>query len=148
MTFIRHRFLVLVTFLAIFSPTLRSEQSQKASRANQEDRLKKLEERADAAEKAASSRSDGKGLPHAYAEAVRVLLSKSPQHTNVDSRNHGTDPDWRLCPSCQIQPENDRPADKKRHGRSHCSNAQRIRAGFSQGHSETVGFQCVQMSRN
>lgn len=55
MTFIRHRFLVLVTFLAIFSPTLRSEQSQKASRANQEDRLKKLEERADAAEKAAGS---------------------------------------------------------------------------------------------
>lgn len=52
---IRQRFLVLVTFLAIFSPTLRSEQSQKASRATQEDRLKKLEERADAAEKAAST---------------------------------------------------------------------------------------------
>jgi hypothetical protein len=55
MTFIRHRFLVLVTFLAIFSPTLRSEQSQKASRATQDDRLKKLEERADAAERATSA---------------------------------------------------------------------------------------------
>jgi hypothetical protein len=52
---IRQRFLVLVTFLAIFSPTLRSEQSQKVSRSTQEDRLKKLEERADAAEKAAST---------------------------------------------------------------------------------------------
>lgn len=54
-TLIRHRFLVLVTLLAIFSPTLRSEQSQKASRATSEDRLKKLEERADAAERAAST---------------------------------------------------------------------------------------------
>ena len=52
---IRQRFLVLVAFLAIFSPTLRSEQPQKASRATLEDRLKKLEERADAAEKAAST---------------------------------------------------------------------------------------------
>ena len=55
MTSIRQRFLVLVAFLAIFSPTLRSEQPQKASRATLEDRLKKLEERADAAEKAAST---------------------------------------------------------------------------------------------
>jgi len=52
---IRQRILVLAAFLAIFSPNLRSEQSQKASRATQEDRLKKLEERADAAEKAAST---------------------------------------------------------------------------------------------
>ena len=55
MTTIRQRILVLAAFLAFFSPTLRSEQPQKASRATQEDRLKKLEERADAAEKAASS---------------------------------------------------------------------------------------------
>ena len=55
MTTIRQRILVLAAFLAIFSPTLRSEQPQKASRATLEDRLKKLEERADAAEKAASS---------------------------------------------------------------------------------------------
>jgi hypothetical protein len=52
---IRQRFLVLVALLAIFSPALRSEQSQKSSRVTSEDRLKKLEERADAAEKAASS---------------------------------------------------------------------------------------------
>jgi hypothetical protein len=41
--------------LAFFSPGLRSEQLQKASRPTREDRLKKLEERADASEKAASS---------------------------------------------------------------------------------------------
>jgi hypothetical protein len=55
MTSIRQRILVLAAVLALFSPALRSEQPQKASRATQEDRLKKLEERADAAEKAASS---------------------------------------------------------------------------------------------
>jgi len=54
-TTIRQRILVLAAVLAFFSPALRSEQPQKASRATQEDRLKKLEERADAAEKAASS---------------------------------------------------------------------------------------------
>jgi len=54
-TTIRQRILVLAAVLAFFSPVLRSEQPQKASRATQEDRLKKLEERADAAEKAASS---------------------------------------------------------------------------------------------
>ena len=55
MTFIRQRILVLAAVLAFFSPALLSEQPQKASRATQEDRLKKLEERADAAEKDASS---------------------------------------------------------------------------------------------
>ncbi len=55
MTTIRQRILVLGAVLAFFSPALRSEQPQKAARATQEDRLKKLEERADAAEKAASS---------------------------------------------------------------------------------------------
>ena len=55
MTTIRQRILVLAAVLALFSPALRSEQPQKASRPTQEDRLKKLEERADTAEKAASS---------------------------------------------------------------------------------------------
>ena len=55
MTFIRQRILVLAAVLVFFSPALLSEQPQKASRATQEDRLKKLEERADAAEKDASS---------------------------------------------------------------------------------------------
>jgi hypothetical protein len=52
---IRQHILVLAAVLAFFSPALRSEQPQKASRPTQEDRLKKLEERADAAEKVASS---------------------------------------------------------------------------------------------
>lgn len=55
MTTIRQHILVLAAVLGFFSPALRSEQPQKAPRATQEDRLKKLEERADAAEKAASS---------------------------------------------------------------------------------------------
>lgn len=49
------RILVLGVALTLLSPTLRSEQSQKGSRPSQEDRIKKLEERADATEKAASS---------------------------------------------------------------------------------------------
>ena len=55
MTTIHQRILLLAAVLAFFSPALRSEQPQKASRATPEDRLKKLEERADAAEKAANS---------------------------------------------------------------------------------------------
>jgi hypothetical protein len=55
MTTIRQRIVFLAAVLAFFSPSLRSQQPQKASRPTQEDRLKKLEERADAAEKAASS---------------------------------------------------------------------------------------------
>jgi hypothetical protein len=54
-TTIRQRILFLAAVLAFFSPSLRSQQPQKASRPTQEDRLKKLEERADAAEKAANS---------------------------------------------------------------------------------------------
>jgi len=54
-TTIHQHILVLAAAIAFFSPTLRSEQPQKTSRPTQEDRLKKLEERADAAEKAASS---------------------------------------------------------------------------------------------
>jgi len=52
---IRRRILVLGVTLALFSPVLRAEQPQKASHGTPEDRLKKLEERADAAEKAASN---------------------------------------------------------------------------------------------
>ena len=55
MTTIRQRILFLAAVLAFFSPALRSEEPKKASRATPEDRLTKLEERADAAEKAASS---------------------------------------------------------------------------------------------
>jgi hypothetical protein len=54
-TNIRQRILVLAAVLAFFSPALRSQQPQKASHTTQDDRLKKLEDRADAAEKAASS---------------------------------------------------------------------------------------------
>jgi len=54
-TTIRQRILFLAAAVAFFSPALRSEQPQKASRPTQEDRLKKLEDRAEAAEKAASS---------------------------------------------------------------------------------------------
>jgi hypothetical protein len=53
-TTIRQRILFLAALVAFFSPSLRSEQPQKVSRPTQEDRLKKLEERADAAEKVAS----------------------------------------------------------------------------------------------
>ncbi len=55
MNAIHPRILVLVASLAFLGPAVRPEQPQKASRPTQEDRIKKLEERADAAEKAASS---------------------------------------------------------------------------------------------
>ena len=55
MTTLRRHILILAAVLAFFSPALRSEQPQKASHSTQDDRLKKVEERADAAEKAASS---------------------------------------------------------------------------------------------
>jgi len=52
---IRHM-IVLAATLAFFVPAARAEQAQKAASHNsQEDRIKKLEERADAAEKAAAS---------------------------------------------------------------------------------------------
>jgi len=49
------RIVVLAVALAFLSPALRSEQSQKASHLTQEDRIKRLEERADTAEKTASA---------------------------------------------------------------------------------------------
>jgi len=52
---IRRRTLVLGAILAFLSPAAPSEQSQKATRLVQEDRIKKLEEQADDIEKAASS---------------------------------------------------------------------------------------------
>lgn len=51
----RQHLLVLAAALAFLTPAVESEQPQKASHTTQEDRIKKLEERADAAEKAASS---------------------------------------------------------------------------------------------
>jgi DNA-binding ferritin-like protein (Dps family) len=55
MNTIRPCILALVAALVFLSPAVRSEQPQKASRLTQEDRIKKLEERADAAEQAADS---------------------------------------------------------------------------------------------
>jgi hypothetical protein len=56
LTTIRQQILLLAAILALASPAaLRSEQPQKASHVTQEDRVKKLEERADAAEKVAIS---------------------------------------------------------------------------------------------
>ena len=52
---IRQHIVVLAVALAFLAPAVRAEQSQKASRTSQDDRIKKLEERADAAEKAAGS---------------------------------------------------------------------------------------------
>src|SRR6516162_11502085 len=49
------RILLLVAAFTFISPVIRSEQPQKASHPTQEDRIKKLEDRADAAEKAASA---------------------------------------------------------------------------------------------
>ena len=54
MNTICRRTLVLAA-LAFLSPAVRSEQPQKATRSAQEDHIKKLEERVDAAEKVASS---------------------------------------------------------------------------------------------
>jgi hypothetical protein len=51
---IKPRILVLCAALAFLSFAVRSEQSQKASRPTPEDRIRKLEERTDAAEKAAA----------------------------------------------------------------------------------------------
>jgi len=55
MNTIRQRILVLAAAVAFLSPVLRSEQPQRALRSTQEDRIKKLEERADAGEKAANA---------------------------------------------------------------------------------------------
>lgn len=55
MNAISRRILILLAVFALLSPALRSEQTQKASHPAQEDRIKKLEDRLDAAEKAASA---------------------------------------------------------------------------------------------
>jgi hypothetical protein len=55
LTKLRQYILVLAAAFAFFSTALRSEQPQKTSRPTQEERVKKLEERADAIEKTASS---------------------------------------------------------------------------------------------
>ena len=55
MNIIRQRTLVLGAALIFLSPAVRSEQAQKGARPAQEDRIKKLEERADAVEKVANN---------------------------------------------------------------------------------------------
>lgn len=55
MNIMLRRTLVLGAALAFLVPAVRSEQAQKATRPAQDERIKKLEERVDAAEKAASS---------------------------------------------------------------------------------------------
>ena len=55
MNIFRQRHLILVAALVFLIPAVRSEQPQKASRPTQEDRIKKLEERVDAAEETATS---------------------------------------------------------------------------------------------
>lgn len=52
---IRKRILALAVALAFLAPVVRSQQSQKSPHLTQEDRIKKLEDRADAAEKAAEA---------------------------------------------------------------------------------------------
>ena len=55
MNIMRQPILVLAAALVFLSPALRSEQPQKGARTTQEERVKKLEERIDAAERAASN---------------------------------------------------------------------------------------------
>ena len=78
MTTKHQRILVLAAVLAFFSPAaLRSQQPQKASHATQEDRLKKLEERADAAEKAASAALMEKDYIARTQKQYEILLQKA-----------------------------------------------------------------------
>jgi hypothetical protein len=55
MNTIRRRILILAAAFAFLSPAVQCEQAQKNQRPTQEDRIKKLEDRADEAEKAASA---------------------------------------------------------------------------------------------
>src|SRR5258705_4983255 len=93
--------------------------------------------------KSREQRGDGKGLHNAYPAAVRVLLSKSTQHADMDTGHHGSDPDRRVCPGRQVQPENDRRTDEDRYGGRHWSNTPRISARLCQGRPETFGCQSV-----
>jgi hypothetical protein len=74
---IRRRILVLAAAVAFLCPILRSEQPQKASRSTQEDRIKKLEERADAGEKATSAAAMEKD----YIERTQKLYESYYQKT-------------------------------------------------------------------
>ena len=74
MTTIRQRILFLAAVLAFFSPGLRSEQPQKASRATPEDRLKKLEERADTLVAALVREGTRFGLAWLYLSAGRFTV--------------------------------------------------------------------------
>ena len=53
MNTIQRNILILAAAFAFLTPAARCEQSQKNARPTQEDRIRKLEDRADAAEKAA-----------------------------------------------------------------------------------------------
>ena len=55
MNTLRPRILLMAAILAFLSPAMRCEQSKKSSVPTQEDRIQKLEQRADAAEKAAAA---------------------------------------------------------------------------------------------
>jgi len=91
--------------------------------------------------KSREQRGDGKGLHHAYQAAVRVLLSKVLNTQIWTLVIMGVILTGVFVLVAKVQPENDRRTDEDRYGRSHCSNAQRIRAGFSQGSPETLGCQ-------
>jgi hypothetical protein len=74
---ISRRILVLVAALGFLGPAVRSQQPQKASHLTQEDRIKKLEERADAAEKAA----DAAAMEKDYIERTQKLYESYYQKT-------------------------------------------------------------------
>ena len=108
MNTIRRRTLVLAA-LAFLSPAVRSEQPQKATRSAQEDHIKKLEERVDAAEKVAS----GAAMERDYTARTQKLDQSYYEkllHTEIWFR-------------CQIQLKHDRGTRKNGYGRSHYSNA-------------------------
>jgi hypothetical protein len=67
----------LVAAFALLSPTVRCEQSQRSSRTTQEDRVKKLEERADLAERTASAAAMEKD----YIERAQKLYESYYQKT-------------------------------------------------------------------
>ena len=97
MTTLRQRILFLAAVLAFFNLAIRSEQPQKASRATPEDRLKKLEERADAAEKAASSAVMEKTTSRVRRSSTS-LTTKKPS-TRKCGHWESWDCSWQACMS-------------------------------------------------
>lgn len=78
MNTIFRRILVLAAALAVLGPAVRSQQSQKAPRLTQEDRIKKLEDRADAAERA----TDAAALEKDYIARTQKLYESYYQKTS------------------------------------------------------------------